>query len=123
MTLESITRAHQFRYTVNTSLAELFDNVDLLLLPTSPVPAFGAAGPIPTVVDGRDVGATAPAVFTAMFNVSGNPVVSVPAGLVDGCPVGMQIVARRHEDALALAAAAALERLRPWPKTAPYATG
>jgi hypothetical protein len=35
----------------------------------------------------------------------------------------MQIVARRHEDALALAAAAALERARPWPLLAPDLAG
>ena len=123
MSLEAIGQAQEFRYDLNQSLAALFDEVDLLLVPTSPVAAFGATGPIPTVVDGKDVGPSAPAVFTGMFNASGNPVVSVPAGIVDTCPVGMQIVARRHEDALALAAAAALERARPWPKLAPYAAG
>ena len=40
-------------------------------------------------------------------------------GMVDGAPTGMQIVARRHEDALALAAAAAFERAHPWPLLAP----
>ena len=74
-------------------------------------------------VGGRECGATAAASFTSMFNLSGHPAVSVPAGLVEGCPVGVQLVARRHEDALALAAAAALERARPWPKLAPYASG
>jgi aspartyl-tRNA(Asn)/glutamyl-tRNA(Gln) amidotransferase subunit A len=120
LSLDGIAKAHQFRHRLNTALAELFDQVDLLLIPTSPVPAFGAAGPVPTVVDGRDVGPTAAAAFTGPFNMSGNPSVSVPVGIVDGCPVGMQIVARRHDDALALAAAAAFERVRPWPVTAPF---
>jgi aspartyl-tRNA(Asn)/glutamyl-tRNA(Gln) amidotransferase subunit A len=70
------------------------------------------------VVAGREVGPAGPALFTAPFNLSGNPVVSVPAGFVDGVPVGMQIVARRHEDALALQAAAAYEQARPWPRLA-----
>jgi aspartyl-tRNA(Asn)/glutamyl-tRNA(Gln) amidotransferase subunit A len=122
ISLEGIGKAYAVRHQLNLQLAAAFDEVDLLLLPTSPVPAFGAAGPVPTTVDGRDVGAAAAALFTGMFNFSGHPVVSVPAGIVDSCPVGMQIVARRHEDALALAAAAAYERAHPWPRLAPYAT-
>jgi Asp-tRNA(Asn)/Glu-tRNA(Gln) amidotransferase A subunit family amidase len=34
-------------------------------------------------------------------------------------PVGMQVVARRHEDDLCVAAAALMESARPWPKLAP----
>ena len=117
--LGGITRAFQLRHSINMRLASLFEDVDLLVLPTAPVPAFGATGPVPTVVAGREVGPVAGPAFTSPFNVSGHPAVSVPAGLVDGVPVGMQIVARRHDDALALAAAAAVERLRPWPKLAP----
>jgi aspartyl-tRNA(Asn)/glutamyl-tRNA(Gln) amidotransferase subunit A len=36
-------------------------------------------------------------------------------------PVGLQVVARRHEDEHCLAAAALLERVRPWPRHAPIA--
>ena len=119
LSIEAVALAHQTRAALNGRLASLFDDVDLLLLPTSPVPAFGCAGPLPTEVDGRDIGPAACAMFTSPFNLSGHPVVSVPMGMVEGAPVGMQIVARRHEDALALAAAAAFERARPWPKLAP----
>ena len=100
-------------------MARAFATADLLLVPTSPVPAFGCEGPLPTVVDGVEVGPQACALFTGPFNLSGHPVVSVPMGFVDGAPVGMQIVARRHEDALALAAAAAFEQAQPWPTLAP----
>ena len=79
-------------------------------MPASPVPAFGVEGPIPTVVAGKDIGPAAPALFTAPFNLSGNPVVCVPMGLVDGVPVGMQIIARRHEDGLAMQVAARYEQ-------------
>jgi aspartyl-tRNA(Asn)/glutamyl-tRNA(Gln) amidotransferase subunit A len=119
LTLEGVARTNQVRHQIDMELAALFDDADVLLVPTSPVPAFGVEGPIPTVVAGRDIGPAAPALFTAPFNLSGNPVVSVPAGLVEGVPVGMQIVTRRHEDALAMRVAARYEQARPWPKLAP----
>jgi Asp-tRNA(Asn)/Glu-tRNA(Gln) amidotransferase A subunit family amidase len=54
--------------------------------------------------------------MTSMFNfVSQCPVLSVPAGWSsDELPIGLQIVARRYEDDLALRVGAALEAVRPW---------
>jgi amidase len=58
--------------------------------------------------------------FTWAFNISGHPAVSVPAGFgPDGCPVGLQIVARHHEEALLLRTAAAIEQLTAWPRPVP----
>jgi aspartyl-tRNA(Asn)/glutamyl-tRNA(Gln) amidotransferase subunit A len=119
MSIEGVLAGVQSRHGINSAMADLFDQIDLLLTPCSPVPAFGCGGPLPTVVDGREVGPAAAALFTSPFNMSGHPVVSVPMGIVDGCPVGMQIVAARHADVLALAAAAVFEASRPWPKLAP----
>ena len=119
VTIDALALCNQTRHELNMRLADAFDEVDLILLPTSPVPAFGCAGPLPTSVAGREVGPTACALFTSPFNLSGNPVISVPMGVVDGAPVGMQIVGRRHDDASVLAAGALLERARPWPRVAP----
>jgi aspartyl-tRNA(Asn)/glutamyl-tRNA(Gln) amidotransferase subunit A len=119
LSLDAVAQSTQVRFAINQELARAFDAADLLLLPCSPVPAFGHAGPLPTVVDGREVGPQACALFTSPFNLSGHPVVVVPMGPVDGAPTGMQIVARRHQDALALAAAAAFERAHPWTPLAP----
>ncbi len=52
--------------------------------------------------------------LTYLTNFSGHPSASVPAGLAGGLPVGMQLIGRRYADADVLAAAAAVERLRPW---------
>ena len=51
---------------------------------------------------------------TYQVNYTGHPAASVPAGLADGLPVGLQIIGRRYADDDVLAASAALERVRPW---------
>ena len=57
--------------------------------------------------------------LTIISNLYGNPAVSIPAGTVDGLPVGMQVLARHHADDLLFDVALAVERERPWPLTAP----
>jgi fatty acid amide hydrolase 2 len=73
----------------------------VLVLPTQPVPAraHGAALARPW-----DLG------YTAVFNAIGLPVTAAPMGLdADGLPLGVQIVARAGEDAVAIGAALALQ--------------
>jgi len=58
--------------------------------------------------------------FAAPWNLAGWPAMTVPAGLGgDGVPRAVQLVAPPGGEALLLAVAAQLERLRPWPRTAP----
>ena len=60
--------------------------------------------------------------LTIPANIYGNPAVSIPAGTVDGLPVGMQVLAAHHRDALLFDVALAVERERPWPLVAPAVT-
>ena len=54
-------------------------------------------------------------VLTYPFNLTGQPVISVPCGFSDdGLPIGLQIVGRRHADSTVLQAAAAYEQAAPW---------
>jgi aspartyl-tRNA(Asn)/glutamyl-tRNA(Gln) amidotransferase subunit A len=111
----------QRRQQLVADAARLFEDVDLLLTPTTAVPAFAAEGPPTEVIDGetttpRGAGATP---FTMLANLCWNPAVSVPAGLTaEGLPVGLQIVARRHRDEIPLRLARIFEETRPWPRTA-----
>lgn len=57
--------------------------------------------------------------LTIASNVYGNPAVSIPAGLVDGLPVGAQVLAPHHHDALLFDVALAAEREIGWPLVAP----
>ncbi len=59
--------------------------------------------------------------LTIISNIYGNPAVSIPAGAVDGLPVGMQVLAAHHRDGLLFDVALAVERERPWPLVAPTA--
>jgi aspartyl-tRNA(Asn)/glutamyl-tRNA(Gln) amidotransferase subunit A len=58
--------------------------------------------------------------LTMVSNLYGNPAVSIPAGFVDGLPVGMQVLTRHHDDAILLDLALAAERIAPWPLVAPH---
>lgn len=60
------------------------------------------------------------AVFTAAFNITGLPAISLPLGLsATGLPIGMQLVAPAWQDALLLQLAAQLEREAPWASRRP----
>ncbi|HEV7206840.1 MAG TPA: amidase family protein [Jatrophihabitans sp.] len=62
--------------------------------------------------------------FAAPWNLAGWPAMTVPAGLDrSGLPLAVQLVARPGGEATLLAVAAQLERLHPWPRTAPNRKG
>lgn len=94
-------------------IQELFREYDLLVTATLGVAAF-PHGRVPTQIDGTDIDPRREWLLTQMYNLTGHPAASIPAGFVDGLPVGMQIVGRRYADADVLATSAAFERIRPW---------
>ncbi|WP_131102616.1 amidase family protein [Streptomonospora litoralis] len=82
-------------------LAESLAAADLLATPATPNPPHGPEGP----GEAMSVG------LTWLFNLTGHPAITVPAGLLpDGCPVGLQLVAAHGADGALLRAAADYER-------------
>ncbi|WP_207890157.1 amidase family protein [Natrarchaeobius chitinivorans] len=82
----------------------VFEDVDLLLSPTTPMLPPEVA---PDLDDEPSTSGN-----TRPFNLAGTPAVTVPVGRVDGLPVGAQIAAPAYEDERALAGARMIERLR-----------
>ncbi|HTD49048.1 MAG TPA: amidase [Acidimicrobiia bacterium] len=122
LTPDQLILAEQRRWEVLSAIAEVFDQVDLIFTPTTATTAFVAEGPPPMEIAGQRVGGMGSVPYTAPFNISGMPAVSIPVGTsVDGLPVALQVVARRHEEELVLACGAIAESRRPWPKFAPMA--
>jgi len=87
----------------------LFAQVDVLVTPTTPQPAFALDAPLP---DNQ-------ADFTAFANLAGCPAVTIPMGLVDGLPVGLQFMGPPGADLrlleLAEVCAAALDATPDYP--------
>jgi Asp-tRNA(Asn)/Glu-tRNA(Gln) amidotransferase A subunit family amidase len=92
-----VAAADRTRTTNNTRLQAVFDHIDVLATPTTPRPAHGHDGP----------GEHLSVALTWIFNVSGHPALSIPAGRTRaGLPVGLQLVARPGADATLIELAA-----------------
>jgi amidase len=93
----------------------IFDEHDVLMTQVTatqplPVERFDGAGAARAYL-----GAGEFACYTAIWNVTGQPAASVPAGLdADGMPMAVQLVARPDDEATLLALAAQIEQARPW---------
>ncbi len=112
-TTRDLAAANTVRTQVLDAIEGVFAEYDLLVTPTLGVLPF-EIDDFPQTVDGQEVDERRGWLLTQPFNMTGHPVVSVPAGMAEGVPVGMQIVGPRFREDQVLAASAAFERQRPW---------
>ncbi len=116
--LEMAAKVEADKIATNEAVADIFDQVDVLICATNPDAAYPAEVTMNTRVGEVQVGVENNLALTGPFNIAGNPAIAVPIGQLDGLPVSMQLVATHHRDALLLDLARVFEREHPWPLTA-----
>lgn len=92
----------------------VFDDVDVLVVPTIPEPAPAYKDVMAGTADEVVARMARFSRLTRPFNGYGLPVVSVPCGFAAGLPLGLQIVGRPFDEALVLRVADAYERSAGW---------
>ncbi|MDE3113663.1 MAG: Asp-tRNA(Asn)/Glu-tRNA(Gln) amidotransferase subunit GatA [Chloroflexota bacterium] len=98
-------KAQKVRTVIKEEFERVFGKVDALVTPTSPTVAFGIGAKVndPLQMYLNDV-------FTLPVNIAGLPGISIPCGLSEGLPVGLQVIAPYYKEATMFRVAAAYER-------------
>ena len=117
-------KAQRIRSQVRTAFREMFYNVDMLLTPSRPTTApkiedgvGGAAGAVPQVAGGRGLTGMIPA-----GNLAGLPALSLPAGLANGLPVAISLVARPFYESQMISIGRAFQLKTDWHRRRPALT-
>ncbi len=107
-------KAQQVRRLIKNDFVEAFKDVDIIMSPTSPTPAFkfGEKGDDPVAMYLEDI-------FTIATNLAGLPGMSVPCGQVNGLPVGLQLIGNYFDEAGLLNAGHQFQQATDWHLKAP----
>lgn len=101
----------QKRTTVWQELQRHFKTYDLIMSPALSVPAFDYQLLGPEAIEGKKIEADSDWMMTHMYNMTGLPAASIPAGFTKtGLPIGMQLAGNRFNDGLVLRASCAYEK-------------
>jgi len=116
LSIQDVARAQRQRSEIWDRVRKFFDNYDLLLTPTMPIPPFPAEAQYPTEIGGQPMEHYIDWLWlTYAISVTGLPAISVPCGWTGkGLPVGLQITGPYRAEAAVLRAAAAYELAAPW---------
>jgi aspartyl-tRNA(Asn)/glutamyl-tRNA(Gln) amidotransferase subunit A len=113
-------KAYAQRLLYYDKVRAFFDSYELLLTPSLSVAAFPADRLIPEHWPQHEWDWLRWAGFSYPFNLTWLPAATCPCGFTrDQLPVGLQIVAGRNRDLLALQASRAFEQARPWAQLRP----
>lgn len=108
-------KALQVRTLIKRDFEKAFENVDFIVTPTAPSPAFKIGEKVddPLQMYLSDI-------FTISVNLAGVPAISIPCGFSSqGLPIGLQIIGKPFDEAGLLQLAYAYEQSTPWHKMKP----
>lgn len=107
-------KAQRVRTLIRREFTDAFLKFDVLITPTSPVVAFKIGDKIddPFQMYMNDV-------CTIPVNIAGLPSISVPGGMSEGLPVGLQFIGPQFGDRVVIQAASAYERATSWHREHP----
>jgi aspartyl-tRNA(Asn)/glutamyl-tRNA(Gln) amidotransferase subunit A len=107
-------RAQKIRRLITDDFTRAFEQVDVLMGPTSPTPAFdiGAKVDDPITMYLNDI-------YTIGANLAGLPAMSIPCGFLSGLPIGLQIIGGHFAEAKLLNVAHMYQQATDWHKRVP----
>ncbi len=107
-------KAQQLRRLIKQDYEQAFEQVDLILGPTTPEVAFkqGDKTDVPVSMYLQDI-------YTLALNLAGLPGMSVPAGFSQGLPVGVQLIGNYFEESRMLNVAHRFQQVTDWHLQAP----
>ncbi len=109
-------KAQRIRRLIRDEFLRAFEQVDVILGPTTPSPAFGLGEK-----SGDPVTMYLADIYTVAANLAGLPAMSVPCGFADGLPVGMQLIGPHFAEAKLLNVAHRYQLATDWHRRMPQA--
>lgn len=98
-------KAQKVRTLIKQDFDQVFEKFDLIIGPTAPTPAFRIGEQVgdPLTMYLNDI-------CTIPVSLAGIPAISVPCGMADGLPIGLQIIGKAFDESTVLRAAHAFEQ-------------
>lgn len=116
----SLIRAQTARKEIYETFYKIFKNIDILITPTTAVPAFDTGIMFPPKINDKKVSPTAWQAFTFPFNLTEQPAASIPCGWSkEGLPIGMQIIGEKYDETTILQVSKVFEEFKPWQEKRP----
>ncbi len=107
-------KAQKVRRLISEDFKKALSEVDVIMGPVAPSPAFGIGEKI-----GNPIEMYLSDIYTIAINLAGLPAMSVPAGIIDGKPVGLQIIGNYFAEHRLLNIAHQYQQVTDWHQQSP----